>query len=252
MSLGLEGKVVLVTGAGRGIGQATAIAFGNAGAKVAVADVADSADETMDLLKQADAQSVYIKADVSKAAEVEAMVNKAVSTFGRLDCAVNNAGIDLGMKPIQDWTEDEWDRTININLKGIWLSMKYEIPQMLRQGNGAIVNTSSILGLIGLPHHGAYCASKHGILGLTKTAAAENAAAGLRINAICPGVTATPLYDMAVEANPELGAATVAVIPMQRVAKMEEVAKASLWLCSDQASYVNGASLGVDGGWTQH
>lgn len=252
MSLGLENKVVLVTGSGRGIGQATAIAFANSGAKVIVSDVSEGADETLGLINQAGTEALYIKADVSKAADVEAMVAKIVKIHGRLDCAVNNAGIDLGQKPLHEWSEDEWDRTIDINLKGIWLSMKYEIPQMLSQGCGVIVNTSSILGVMALPHHGVYCASKHGILGLTKTAAAECSGAGIRVNAICPGITETPLYQMAIAANPELGALASAVIPMKRTAKMEEIAKVSVWLCSDQASYVSGHAMVIDGGWTQH
>src|ERR1043166_2163028 len=190
----VAGKVALVTGSGSGIGRATALAFAREGAKVVVSDVAvEGGEETVSLIKKAGGEAIFVQSNVSKAADVEALVNKAVQTYGRLDCAHNNAGVAGPNKSIIDITEESWDRVIAVNLTGVWLCMKYEIAQMLKNGSGAIVTPSSDAGLIGLRRGGAYVASKHGVVGLTKTAALEYAKSGIRVNAVCPGPIDTPM-----------------------------------------------------------
>ncbi|MCS7012635.1 MAG: SDR family oxidoreductase [Chloroherpetonaceae bacterium] len=244
-----DGKVALVTGGASGIGRATAIAFARAGAKVAVADVqVAGAEETAKMIHAAGGEAMCIKADVSKAADVEAMVKAVVQKYGRLDCAFNNAGIEGATAPTAESTEENWDKVIDINLKGVWLCMKYEIQQMLRQGGGAIVNTASVAGLVGFPGMAAYCASKGGVVQLTRTAALEYAKAGIRVNAVCPGAIQTPMVERVIARQPEMEQAIVAMEPIGRLGQPNEIAEAVVWLCSDAASFVTGHPMVIDGG----
>lgn len=246
----LNGKVALVTGGSSGIGRATALAFAREGAKVVVADVmVEGGQETVRLLTATGGQGLFVKTDVSRAAEVEALIGRAVATYGRLDCAFNNAGVEGAFVTTSEYSEADWDRVVAINLKGVWLCMKYEIAHMLRQGGGAIVNTASGAGLVGVPNLSAYVASKHGVVGLTKTAALEYAKAGIRVNAVCPGVIQTPMVARLTSNRPDLSEALVAAEPMGRTGRPEEVAAAVVWLCSDAASFVTGHALSVDGGY---
>lgn len=242
-------KVALVTGGSSGIGRATSLAFAREGAKVVVADVqVAGGEETVRLIQAAGGEAIFVKTDVSQAADVEAMVNRTVETYGRLDCAFNNAGITGIIGSIIDCTEENWDRTLAINLKGVWLGMKYELIHMLKQGSGAIVNTASIAGLVGFPNLPAYIASKHGVVGLTKAAALEFAKTGIRINAVCPGYTQTPLLGPA-GATSEGLAAMAAFEPVGRLGQPQEIAATVLWLCSDAASFITGVAMPVDGGY---
>lgn len=251
MAQKLRGKVVLVTGASSGIGRASAVAFVREGARVVAADVdAKGGRQTLRMIKENGGESIFVTADVSKAREVEALVSKATQTYGRLDCAFNNAGVFGSKAPTADCTEEDWDRVISINLKGVWLCMKYEIPAMLRSGGGAIVNTSSIGGVVGTPNAPAYEASKHGVIGLTRSAALEYGRAGIRINAVCPGHTITPMTDSIFAGRPEVKEARIAQSPLGRWASPEEIAEAVVWLCSDSASFVTGHAMLVDGGYT--
>lgn len=246
----LEGKVVLVTGAGSGIGRATALACVREGAKVVAADVQVAGGEaTVAQIKQAGGEATFVPADVSRATAVEALIVKVVATYGRIDCAHNNAGIEGAMAMTADYPEDDWDRVIGVNLKGVWLCMKYELPHMLRQGSGAIVNTSSLAGLVGARRMSAYVASKHGVAGLTKTAALEYATSGIRINAVCPGIIRTPMVERAfLSRHADLEDRLASAEPIGRLGTPEEVAEAVVWLCSDAASFVTGHTLSVDGG----
>ena len=247
----LIGKVALVTGGSSGIGRACALAFTKEGAKVIVADIGnEEGAETVALIEKAGGQAIFVKTDVSRAMEVETMVSKAVKAFGRLDCALNNAGI-LGERNFAaDYTEEGWNKVININLTGTWLCMKYEIRQMLKQNSGAIVNTASVLGLVGSNGPSpAYAASKHGVVGLTKSAALSYAQSGIRINAVCPGFITTPLVDSLTGGDPEIEATLIERHPIGRMGKPEEVAEAVVWLCSDAASFVTGHAMSVDGGF---
>lgn len=247
---GIEGKIALVTGGGSGIGRAAALAFAREGAKVVVADVVvEGGQETVQMIKKADGEAIFVKTDVSKAAEVEALINKTVETYGRLDCAFNNAGIEGEQAPTAENTEKNWDRVISINLKGVWLCMRYEIPQMLKQDGGAIVNTASVAGLVGFQGIGPYVASKHGIAGLTKTAALEYAQSGIRINAVCPGVIHTPMIERFFAGDPNAEDQFIAMEPVGRMGTPEEIAEAVVWLCSDAASFVTGLPMPVDGGF---
>jgi NAD(P)-dependent dehydrogenase (short-subunit alcohol dehydrogenase family) len=246
----VAGKVALVTGASSGIGRATALAFAREGAKVVVADVTvEGGEETVALVKKSGGEAIFVKTDVAKAAEVEALINTAVATYGRLDCAHNNAGIAGKSKTVVDDTEDNWDRILTINLKGVWWCMKYEIAQMLKQGGGAIVNTASDAGLIGVRRGGAYVASKHGVVGLTKTAALEYAKAGIRVNCVCPGPIDTPMLQGIGGRNQAVIERMVVAQPGGRLGKPEEIAEAAVWLCSDAASFVTGLPMPVDGGY---
>ena len=248
----LDGKSALITGGGGGIGRATALAFAREGARVAVADVAEeAARETVALVNAAGGQAISLSGDVSRDADVRAMIDAVVGTYGRLDCAFNNAGIagwhvDAILKKTAEWSEEAFDRMIAVNLKGVWLCMRHELPQMQAQGSGAIVNTGSIAGLVGLPNSSAYVAAKHGVVGLTKTAALEYAEANIRVNAVCPGYIKTPMTEPSMRLR---GEAILAQTPLKRMGSPEEIAEMVVWLCSERASYVSGAAYNVDGGW---
>jgi len=245
-----EGKVALVTGGAGGIGKVTSIAFAAAGAAVVVADRDAAAGEQVAAEIAANGgRAAFVPVDVARASEVERMVGFAVERFGRLDVAFNNAGIELESKPTADCDEETFDRIVDVNLKGVWLCMKYEIAQMLRQGGGgAIVNTSSVAGLIGAPFMPAYCASKHAVVGITKAAAAEYGRHNIRVNAVCPGVINTPMMERAFEADPRRRTRMERVHLLKRVGEPQEIANAVLWLCSDAASFVTGHPMAVDGG----
>lgn len=247
----LTDKVALVTGSASGIGRATALAFAREGAKLIIADrEAEGAQQTVHIITENGGQATFVQVDVTSAREVEAMIGKAVEIYGRLDCAHNNAGVGSRPRaPLHECSEDAWDRVLNINLKGVWLCMKYEITQMLKQGSGAIVNTASIMGLVGSwSGTAAYNASKHGVVGLTKTAALEYARAGIRVNAVCPGYIRTPLLSDALS-KPDMEAQIVGRHPIGRMGRPEEIAEAVVWLCSDAASFVTGHTMTVDGGY---
>jgi NAD(P)-dependent dehydrogenase (short-subunit alcohol dehydrogenase family) len=245
----LEGKVALVTGGSSGIGRASALLFAREGARVVVADLnVSGGEETERMIEESGGKAIFVKADVSKASDVEALIGKAVDTYGRLDCAFNNAGTAVGGGPIHDSTEENWDYVMGINLKGVWLCMKYEIRQMLKQGGGAIVNTSSVMGLVGHIDKPIYAASKHGVVGLTKSVALQYAKNGIRVNAVCPGWVRTPMTEGRLN-DPEARARMVEMEPIGRVGKPEEVAEAVVWLCSDAASFVTGHTMAVDGGF---
>jgi NAD(P)-dependent dehydrogenase (short-subunit alcohol dehydrogenase family) len=249
MAAEFEGKVAVVTGASSGIGRATAEAFAREGASTVLADLdRDAGREVVEGIDAAGGEACFVKADVSKRGEVEAMVAQALERYGRLDCAFNNAGIEGDMASTVECTEDNWDRTLDINLKGVWLCMKYELPPMLQQGGGAIVNCSSVAGLVGFRNLPAYCASKAGVVELTKAAALEYADAGIRVDAICPGVIRTPMVERVVAGDPDLEAQYTALQPMGRMGEPEEIAESVLWLCSDGASFVTGHALVADGG----
>ena len=244
-----DNKVALVTGGSSGIGRATALAFAQKGAKILIASRRIKESEaTVQLVKNAGSEAIFVKTDVTKATEVENLISKAVETYGRLDYAFNNAGTEgisgLGI----DQTEENWHQIIDTNLKGVWLSMKYEIPQMLKQGGGAIVNNASVAGLIGLSNASIYCASKHGVIGLTKSLALEHAKNNIRINTVCPAAIQTDMLDRAF--GEEDKAEIAQAHPIGRIGKPEEVAEAVVWLCSDAASFVTGHSLAIDGGYT--
>jgi len=244
-----EGKVALITGGGSGIGRATAIGFASEGAKVVIDDInSEGGEETLRMIKSAGGEAIFFKADISKAAEVEALLQKTIETYGRLDCAFNNAGVGEPLKRMGKTSEDNWDRVMATNLKGVYLCMKYEIPHMYKQRKGAIVNTASMAGLKGLAGQAAYVASKHGVVGLTKSAAIEYATTGIRINAVCPGVINTPLIARGLKDRPYLEKSYVQMEPIGRLGKPEEIAAAVLWLCSDEASFVVGSVFPVDGG----
>lgn len=248
---GISGKVALVTGGASGIGKATALAFAREGASVVIADITD-ANDTVTSIRNSGGTAAYFNTDVTDSADVELLISNIVSTFGRLDFAHNNAGVMGDVAPTASCTESNWDRVINLNLRAVWLCMKYEITQMLKQGNGAIVNTASIAGIIGIGSGvPAYVASKHAVMGLTKAAALEYGNT-IRINAICPGTTLTPLVQNNAAGNPELQEflAAGAGLPIGRIGKPEEIAEAVVWLCSDSATFVLGHALVVDGGRT--
>lgn len=245
----LEDKVALITGGSSGIGRASALALIREGARVVVSDVdIKGGEETVHKAKEAGGDATFIKADVSKAPEVETLVKKSIEIYHRLDCAVNNAGIEGVLATTADYLEKEWDHVINTNLKSVWLCMKYEIRQMLIQGSGSIVNTSSIYGLVGARNMPAYAASKHGVVGLTKSAALEYAQTGIRINAVCPSIIRTPMVERVVGGNPQIEAQLISKHPIGRMGTPEEVAEALVWLCSDAASFVTGHIMSVDGG----
>ena len=247
----LHGKVALITGAASGIGRATAIAAAREGAKVLVVDAVPTGEDTVKLIKQAGGEAAFHKCDVTRAAEVEATVAAAVKLFGRLDCAHNNAGIIGKSLHTAEDTEENFDRIIAVDLKGVWLCMKYEILQMLKQGaRGAIVNTASAAGLVGSHGQPAYTAAKHGVVGLTKVAALEYARNDIRVNSVCPGVIDTAMVAEMVTGHPRLRERLISVEPIRRMGKPAEIGEAVVWLMSDYASFVTGASLPVDGAMT--
>jgi len=251
MSTRFQDKVFMVTGGASGIGKTTAIMFAREGAKVVVADISTKGgQDTVREIRQMGGMAMYIQVDVSKAREVENLINQIIESYERLDFAFNNAGIDHKPAHTHEITEDMWEKVISVNLKGVWLCMKFELAQMLKQGYGVIVNMSSVGGLVGAPGLTAYAASKGGINQLTKGAALEYARLGIRVNALCPAVTLTPLTESLLKNSPEQAKQMIEKHPMGRIAKPEEVANAVLWLCSDAASYVNGICLPVDGGFT--
>lgn len=244
-----EGKVALITGGSSGIGRATAIAFAQKGAKIVIASRREKeSEETVAMIKEIGSEAIFIKTDITQAIQVENLVNQTINTYGRLDYAFNNAGTEGILEPSIEQTEENWNQVINTNLKGVWLSMKYQIPEMLKNGGGAIVNNASVFGLMGFPNLSIYCASKHGVIGLTKAVALEQATAGIRINSVCPGPTQTDLLDRILS---KIGRSEAkAAQPIGRFGKPEEIANAVVWLCSDAASFIIGHSLTIDGGYT--
>ncbi len=246
----MSGKVALVTGGSTGIGRATAIAFGRAGARVVVTGLNPEDGKTaVAELEESGGEGFFIAADVSDATQVEDMVRQTIDAYGRLDYAFNNAGISGPMGPSADYEPEDWRRVIDVNLTGVWLSMKYEIPEMLRQESGVIVNCSSVLGHVGFAGSSAYVAAKHGVLGLTKSAALDYATSGIRITAVCPGFIRTPMIEGAIGDDDEALAPLVGLEPIGRLGTPEEIANLVVWLCSDDASFVIGSSVVADGGW---
>ena len=244
-----EQKIALVTGAGMGIGLACAEAFARAGYMTVLADINEPKEQVAKIVAGG-YRAVAYRIDVADTQAVNEMIAWIVSTYGRLDAAHNNAGIQTPQRPMAEITDDEFERTVAVDLKGVWNCMRYEILQMQKQGYGTIVNTSSAGGVVGFPGQAAYIACKHAILGLTKTAAIDYAAQGIRINAVCPGVIRTPMAEELIRRNPQLEEMFTKEIPAGRLGKSEEIADAVLWLCSPQASYINGHALVVDGGIT--
>lgn len=249
---GLQGKVTLVTGGGSGIGRATALAFARNGAHVVVADQdLEAGEETARLIEANGGSALFTWMDVRQASAVESAIQRSVQTYGRLDCAVNNAGIEGSMLPASEQSEHDVEQTLEVNLKGVWLCMRGELRQMLQQGGGGgIVNVSSILGLRGGANYAIYSASKHGVIGLTRSAAREYAPFGIRINAVCPGTIRTAMLERELAIHPEAEAVWIATHPVGRLGLPEEVAEAVVWLCSEAASFVIGHALVVDGGRT--
>lgn len=246
-----ENKVALVTGGTSGIGRATAIAFGAAGAKVVFSGRRDSEGEkTAKLIRETGAECLYVHSDASKEEDIKALVQKTVETYGQLDYGFNNAGIESPGKPLHEHSIEEFDNLMAVNLRGLFLCMKYEIQQMLNQGSGAIVNNSSTQGLFSYPGNSLYTASKHAVMGLTRSAALDYAKRGIRINAINPGTISTELLDRAFQQLGVSADQVKSVVPMGRIAKAEEVAQAVVFLCSDAASYITGQPLVIDGGYT--
>ena len=249
LSRSLEGKVVLVTGGGSGIGRASSVAFARAGACVVVSDIdSDGGAETARLIAAAGGTVDFVAADVARPQDVADLVATVVARHGRLDCAHNNAGIGPGPGATHEIADEQWGRVLAVNLTGVWLCMKHELAQMLVQGGGAIVNTASVMGLVG-GVGSPYVAAKHGVVGLTKQAALEYAQRGIRINAVCPGPIRTKMVEDAFSRVPGLEERWTSIVPAGRVAAPEEIAWAVVWLCTEAASFVTGIALPVDGGW---
>ncbi|MGZ3787897.1 MAG: SDR family oxidoreductase [Bacteriovorax sp.] len=250
MNLSLKNKVAIITGAASGIGAASAMAFAREGASVVVADVQVArGEELVGRIQAEDGKAIFIKCDVSLESDIKNMVAKTIEKFGRLDCAFNNAGIEGENADVLTCTNDNWDKTMTINLKSVWWCMKYEIPEMLKVGGGSIVNCSSIAGVVGFTGIPAYTASKHGVIGLTQNAALEYASKNIRVNAVCPGVIQTPMVERFTHGEAQATKVLIEGEPVGRLGKAEEVAQAALWLCSDASSFVTGHPLVVDGGW---
>jgi NAD(P)-dependent dehydrogenase (short-subunit alcohol dehydrogenase family) len=248
----LQGKVVIVTGAGMGLGQMASLAFAREGAKVVVADIDEkNGQKTAEMVKKAGGEAIFVKTDVSREADVEALVAKTVATYHRLDCAHNNVGIEELPHPLTEGTEALFQRLVDVNLKGIWLCLKHEIKYMEEHGGGAIVNTSSIAGLIGAPGQAIYSACKWGVNGLTKSAAKDYAKKGIRVNSVCPaGMKGTGFYNRMLEAQPGMAEAVVNIVPLGRDGRPEEIAEAVVFLCSDKASYITGINMPIEGGFS--
>ena len=249
----LQGKISLATGAASGIGRATSLVMAREGATVVVSDInADGAEETLSDIKAMGGDGTVILADVSRPGDVAALITQTVAAYGKLDCAYNNAGIEGFMAGrLHEYPEDQWDRLIDVNVKGVWLCLKHEIPQMIQQGGGAIVNTASAAGLVGSRRLSAYVASKHAVVGLTKAAALEYAQDGIRINAVCPGIIDTPMMSRLIGGREADYEATIPIRqPIGRLGTPEEIAESVTWLCSPAASLVTGLAMAVDGGFT--
>lgn len=245
----LQNKVALITGGGSGIGRASALRLAGEGARVMVSDVNEAGgEETVRLVKSEGGEAAFVRCDVSKASEVEAMVKATVQRFGGLDIALNNAGVGGAMLNADKLEEAVWDFVMNINLKGVWLCTKYELPEMLKRGGGSIINVASLAGLLGFRGNAVYAASKHGVIGFTKSVALEYARLGVRVNAICPGFTETPMVTNMIAEVPRMEEMTRNSSPMRRLGRVEEIADAVLYLASDMSSFVNGHSLTLDGG----
>ncbi len=251
MSMRFSGQVAVVTGAANGIGRATAQAFAAEGLQVVVSDVDVAGGEaTVALIQQAGGEALFVRCDVSRDADVQALMASVIEAYGRLDYAFNNAGIEIEKGRLNDGSEAEFDAIMGVNVKGVWLCMKYQLPLLLAQGGGAIVNTASVAGLGAAPKMSIYCASKHAVIGLTKSAAIEFAKKKVRVNAVCPAVIDTDMFRRAYEADPKKGEFAAAMHPVGRIGKVEEVAAAVLYLCSDDAAFTTGQALAIDGGVT--
>ncbi len=250
--ISFAGKVVLVTGAASGIGRAMALAFGRAGACVIVADTSvDGGHMTAALIVEAGGKALFVKTNVTVANDVDALVDKVVSHYGRIDCAVNGAAVEEEHQPLAEGDDDQFDRIMTVNVKGVWLCMKSQLRQMLKQeGGGVIVNVADAAGLVAAPNRAIYAASKHAVIGMTKTAAVEYAKSGIRVNSLCPGAVKTPMLARMLERDPGRDKKLKTAHPMGRIAEPAEVASAALWLCSEQASFVTGHQLAIDGGLT--
>ncbi|MGK0169537.1 MAG: NAD(P)-dependent dehydrogenase (short-subunit alcohol dehydrogenase family) [Gammaproteobacteria bacterium] len=251
MSELLSGKVALVTGAGSGIGRASARTFAREGAKVVVSDInADGAEQTVRLIRDAGGEASFVACDVTDASQVRNLIAKCVELFGALHCAHNNAGVEGRYGRTLDTDEANFDLTYSVNLKGVFLCMQAELAHMLEHGGGRIVNTASVAGIEGAKNMPAYVASKHAVLGLTRTTALEYGAKGIRINAVCPGPIRTPMLEKLMAQNPRMESAAIAAVPVKRLGEPQDIAEAALWLCTDRADFVNGHALVVDGGMT--
>ncbi|TIH06866.1 SDR family oxidoreductase [Pseudomonas leptonychotis] len=251
MSLSFSGRVALVTGGAAGIGRATALAFANEGLQVVVSDVDVVGGEgTVALIREAGGDALFVRCDVTRDAEVKVLMERTLSAYGRLDYAFNNAGIEIEKGKLAEGSESEFDAIMGVNVKGVWLCMKHQIPLLLAQGGGAIVNTASVAGLGAAPKMSIYSASKHAVIGLTKSAAVEYAKKKVRVNAVCPAVIDTDMFRRAYEADPKKGEFAAAMHPVGRIGKVEEIATAVLYLCCDNAAFTTGHALAVDGGAT--